>query len=77
MTHVPPSPFVPDYVGPHCLCGGRVIDDGPCDLCGQTAEGRSRDDALRSLGFAVEDARAPYWRALAEDMANPCPEDAP
>ena len=32
-------------------------------------------DWLAEGGFILEDARSPYWRALAADMADPEPED--
>ena len=45
----------------------------PCAECGRRAV--APDLGPAPPGFKIEDARQPYWDALAEDMRNPCPED--
>ena len=45
----------------------------PCAECGRRGWAHAMPKA--PAGFTIEDARQPYWDALAEDMRNPCPED--
>ncbi len=49
--------------------------EAPCAECGRRGVVEPMPKA--PLGWVYEDARAPYWRALAEDIRNPCPEDRP
>ncbi len=45
----------------------------PCAECGRRAVAPAIP--LAPPGFKIEDARQPYWDALADDMRRPCLED--
>lgn len=54
---------------PYCITEPEM----PCSQCGRRAIRPAMPPA--PPGFKYEDARQPYWDALAEDMCNPCLED--